>query len=142
MLTPHPQAHALYADKRNLALLGDAKRLQLLGVPPATQEVLVAGIPHTELVEPAHAERLWRERHRLFFKPTAGFGSRAAYRGDKVTRRVWEEILAGSYVAQALVVPGERVVTDQAPLQTLKFDLRDYVYNGEVQWVAARLYHG
>ena len=87
-------------------------------------------------------ERLWRERCRLFFKPTAGFGSRAAYRGDKVTRRVREEILAGSHVAQALVAPGERVVTDQAPLQTLKFDLRDYAYNGEVQWVAARLYQG
>lgn len=142
VLTPHPQAHALYADKRNLALLSDAKRLQTLGVPPAAQEVLLAGIPHTEVVEPAHAERLWRERRRLFFKPAAGFGSRAAYRGDKVTLRVWEEILGGSYVAQALVAPGERVVTDRAPLQTLKFDLRDYVYNGEVQWVAARLYQG
>ncbi|MDQ6679442.1 MAG: hypothetical protein M3Y67_00560 [Pseudomonadota bacterium] len=142
VLTPHPQAHALYADKRNLALLGDAERLEALGVPAATREVLLAGIPHTEVVEPGHAERLWRDRRKLFFKPTAGFGSRAAYRGEKVTRRVWDEIVAGSYVAQALVAPGERAVTAQAPSQTLKFDLRDYVYNGGVQWVAARLYQG
>ncbi|MCY7307543.1 MAG: hypothetical protein LH632_15645 [Rhodoferax sp.] len=142
VLTPHPQAHALYADKRNLALLSDATRLQALGVPQATQDVLLAGIPHTEIVEPQHAERLWRERRRLFFKPFAGFGGRAAYRGDKLTQRVWQEILAGGYVAQALVAPGGRVTSNQEPVQVLKFDLREYTYNGRVQWVAARLYQG
>ena len=142
VLTPHPQAHALYADKRNLALLSDAARLQALGVPQATQDVLLAGIPHTEVVEPEHAERLWRERRRLFFKPFAGFGGRAAYRGDKLTQRVWQEILAGGYVAQALVAPGGRVVSNAEPVQVLKFDLRDYVYDGQVQWIAARLYQG
>jgi hypothetical protein len=142
VLTPHPQAHALYADKRNLALLSDATRLDALGVPQATQDVLLAGIPSTEVVDAAHAERLWRERKQLFFKPFAGFGGRAAYRGDKLTQRVWQEILAGGYVAQALVTPGGRVVSDAEPMQVLKFDLRDYVYGGSVQWVAARLYQG
>ncbi len=142
VLTPHPQAHALYADKRNLALLSDATRLQALGVPLATQGVLLAGIPHTEVVQTQDAERLWRERRRLFFKPFAGFGGRAAYRGDKLTRRVWQEILAGGYVAQALVAPGGRVTSNEEPVQVLKFDLRDYAYDGHVQWVAARLYQG
>lgn len=142
VLTPHPQAHALYADKRNLALLSDATRLRALGVPQATQDVLLAGIPRTEIVEPQHAERLWRERRRLFFKPFAGFGGRAAYRGDKLTQRVWQEILAGGYVAQALVAPGGRVISNREPVQVLKFDLRDYAYDGHVQWVAARLYQG
>ena len=142
VLTPHPQAHALYADKRNLALLSDAKRLHALGVPQATQDVLLASIPHTEVVKLEDAERLWRERRRLFFKPFAGFGGRAAYRGDKLTQRVWQEILAGDYIAQALVTPGERVISSQEPAQVLKFDLRDYTYDGQVQWVAARLYQG
>ncbi|MDP3978734.1 MAG: hypothetical protein Q8P85_12185 [Pseudomonas sp.] len=140
LLTPHPQAHALYADKRNLALLCDAEQLTALGVAEATQELLLAAIPHTEVVEPANAERLWRERKRLFFKPCAGYGSRAAYRGDKLTQRVWQEILAGDYVAQALVLPGQRVMASETP--ALKFDLRDYAYDGAVQWVAARLYQG
>jgi hypothetical protein len=142
VLTPHPQAHALYADKRNLALLSDAAKLKAFGVPQATQDILLAGIPHTEIVEPQHAERLWRERRHLFFKPFAGFGGRAAYRGDKLTQRVWQEILAGGYVAQALVAPGGRVISNQEPVQSLKFDLRDYTYDGKVQWVAARLYQG
>lgn len=140
VLTPSPRTHALYADKRNLALLGDAAQLQALGVPQATREVLLAGIPPTEIVVPANAERLWRERRRLFFKPVAGYGSRAAYRGDKLTRRVWQDILAGEFVAQALVAPGERPVAADSP--ALKFDLRNYVYDGHVQWVAARLYQG
>ncbi|WP_256573150.1 hypothetical protein [Pseudomonas sp. CC6-YY-74] len=140
VLTPHPQAHALYADKRNLALLCDAEQLQALDVPLATQELLLAAIPHTEVVDPANAERLWRQRKQLFFKPSAGYGSRAAYRGDKLTQRVWQEILAGDYVAQALVLPGQRVMASDTP--ALKFDLRDYAYDGAVQWVAARLYQG
>jgi hypothetical protein len=61
-LTPHPRAHALYADKRNLILLSDPSRLRMLGVPESTQAVLLAGIPRTELVVPGEAERLWRDR--------------------------------------------------------------------------------
>jgi len=140
LLTPHPQAHALYADKRNLALLSDAEQLQALGVPEDVRALLLAAIPHTEVVAAENSERLWRERKRLFFKPCAGYGSRAAYRGDKLTQRVWQEILAGDYVAQALVLPGQRVMASDTP--ALKFDLRDYAYDGEVQWVAARLYQG
>ncbi len=142
VLTPHPQAHALYADKRNLALLSDDRQLKTLGVSASSRDILLAGIPATERVDPSHAERLWSERRGLFFKPATGFGSRAAYRGDKLTRRVWQEILAGDYVAQAIVTPGERVISSESPLQTLKFDVRNYVYEGQVQWLAARLYQG
>jgi hypothetical protein len=142
VLTPHPQAHALYADKRNLALLTDAAQLQAMGVPTTDRDILLAGIPHTEVVDDADAERLWNQRRGLFFKPAASFGSRAAYRGDKLTRRVWQEILAGDYVAQALVAPGQRIVSDQLPVQALKFDVRNYAYGGTAQWLAARLYQG
>lgn len=142
VLTPHPQAHALYADKRNLALLTDDRRLREFGAPKAVRDILIANIPRTEVVDTADAERLWRERRHLFFKPRAGFGSRATYRGEKLTRRVWQEILAGGFVAQALIRPGERrIATDQTGA-VLKFDLRNYVYGGQVQWVAARLYQG
>jgi hypothetical protein len=144
VLTPHPRAHALYADKRHLALFSDAARLQALGVPPAAQQLLLEHVPRTEVVDASAADRLWAARRGLFFKPVAGFGGRAAYRGDKLTRRVWQDILAGGYVAQAMVAPGERRVdaADPAAPQPMKFDLRNYVYGGTVQWVAARLYQG
>jgi hypothetical protein len=104
--------------------------------------VLLEHVPLTEVVNADDAERLWAARRGLFFKPVAGFGSRAAYRGDKITRRVWQEILAGDYVAQAIVPPGERLIDGDDGAQAMKFDLRAYAYGGEVQWVAARLYQG
>lgn len=142
VLTPHPQAHALYADKRNLVLLSSEEHLQHLGVPAETIAILLAGIPPTRLVSRDNADLLWAQRKGLFFKPAAGYGSRAAYRGDKLTRRVWAEILDSNYVAQALVAPGVRTLSAGEAPQVLKFDLRNYAYAGQVQWVAARLYQG
>jgi hypothetical protein len=139
VVTPHPRAHALYADKRNLSLLGSPGLLRAWGVAEADIRTLETGIPRTQIVSPANAERLWAERRRLFFKPAAGHGSRAAYRGEKLTRRVWDEIVAGRYVAQTLVPPSERRI---APETALKVDVRNYVYDGRVQMLAARLYQG
>jgi hypothetical protein len=103
---------------------------------------LIDGIAATHMVDGAHADALWRERRQLFFKPAGGYGSKAAYRGDKLTRRVWSEILEGDYVAQAYVPPSERGIrTGTAPF-ALKLDLRNYVYGGAVMFVAARLYQG
>lgn len=140
-VTPHPRAHALYADKRNLALLSDAERLAALGAGAAENALLADGVPRTVIVDSGNADSLWADRRRLFFKPFAGFGSRAAYRGDKLTQKVWQEIAAGGYVAQALVAPGERALEEDSG-RPLKFDLRQYTYEGAVQWVAARLYQG
>src|SRR4029079_9554804 len=74
--------------------------------------------------------------------PTTGFGSRAAYRGDKLTRRAWADILAGDHVAQQLVLPGERAIGPDAAKDVLRFPLRSYAYGAAVQWTAARLYQG
>ena len=142
VVTPHPRAHALYADKRHLAVLSDDARLVALGVDAGTRELLLAHIPRTEVVDARNADRLWTERRALFFKPVAGYGGRAAYRGDKLTKRVWQDVAAGGYVAQRFAAPGERAVDAGDPTRMLKFDLRNYVYGGAVQWVAARLYQG
>ena len=111
-------------------------------MPRQVREILLANILPTEIVDAADGERLWSERRRLFFKPTAGFGGRAAYRGDKLTRRVWQDILAGDYVAQSVMLPGDRVIGSHDNPQVLKFDLRLYTYGGAVQWTAARMYQG
>jgi hypothetical protein len=142
VLTPHPRAHALYADKRNLELLADAEALAELGASDETIQTLVRGTPRACRVSRAQAETLWAERRRWFFKPSAGYGSKAAYRGDKLTRRVWEEILQGDYIAQKLVPPSERLqLTPEGPA-AFKLDIRVYSYRGHAQLFAARLYQG
>lgn len=142
VITPHPHAHAQYANKHNLEWLSNAESLQQLGVAASLREVLLAGIPQTRRLDPAAADTFWADRKQLFFKPAEGFGSRATYRGDKLTRRVWEEILQGDYVAQALVPPAERRVAVAAGTSELKYDVRAYVYDGNIQLFAARLYMG
>ena len=142
VVTPHPRSHALYADKRNLMLLSDPAILTELGVPAATQAILLAGIPRTVAVAADAGERFWGERKQWFFKPAAGFGSRATYRGDKLTKRVFEEILQGAYIAQQIVPPSEHAVLVEGETQTMKADIRAYVYQGRVQLFAARLYQG
>ena len=143
VITPHPHAYALYADKYNLTLLTDAARLHALGVADDTIATLQAGIPQTRVVRAADAEHWWMERKQWFFKPATGFGSRGVYRGEKLTKRVFEEILQGGYVAQKFFHPGERMLClEGAEPAPLKSDVRCYVYNGQLQLVAARLYQG
>lgn len=140
VLSPHPRGHAIQADKRNLALLCDRAFLGSTGLQPASVDLLLVAVPATELVTPENRQQMWERRRRLFFKPAAGFGSKASYRGDKLTRRVWDEIGQGVYVAQEIVPPGERhVATGVAPL---KVDIRCYAYRGTALLYAARLYQG
>ncbi|MEW6313040.1 MAG: hypothetical protein AB1513_03170 [Pseudomonadota bacterium] len=142
VVTPHPRVHALYADKRNLVILSDGGRLDELGVAEPVRAALLAGVPRTVLVTPERADELWAQRRSWFFKPVAGYGSKAAYRGDKLTRRVWEEILASDYVAQTLAPPSERLIKVDGKETGLKLDVRVYTYDGAIQLVAARLYSG
>ena len=143
VLTPDPAHYARYADKRNLARLTDAEALRALGANEADSATLQAGIPHTLIVRPELEEMLWRERKQWFFKPDSGYGSKGAYRGANLTRRVFGEIMQGGYIAQRMAAPGERMVcAEGAEAQPLKYDVRCYVYDGQVQLVAARLYQG
>jgi hypothetical protein len=142
VLTPHPRAHALHADKRNLVILSDDASLAALGVSADDRSLLKTAVPQTRLVTAEIASELWARRRQLFFKPVAGYGGKAAYRGDKLTRRVWDEIQAGDFVAQELVPPSQRLIEIDGAQADLKFDVRAYTYNGKIQLLAARMYSG
>jgi hypothetical protein len=142
VVTPNPHHHAVYANKENLILLSNADELKQLSLPLQDQARLLQNIPRTVKVSQANGTQLWQNRHELFFKPSSGFGSKATYRGDKLTRRVWEQILQGKYVAQKIIPPSKRVVKVDGKATDLKLDLRVYVYDGSVQLLAARLYAG
>lgn len=138
VLSPHPLAHALHADKRNLTMLAEPDRLAAWGLASQHRQVLAQGVPRTREVREENAKALWNERRGLFFKPAQGYGSKGAYRGDKLTLRVWKEIRRGDYVAQDSVPPS-RV---PGPKGELKLDLRCFVYAGRILLRVARLYQG
>lgn len=143
VLTPNPYHYQQYADKHLLVLLTDAQWLQAQGASATQINILLQGIPVTRRVNAEAAEQWWAERKQWFFKPVNGYGSKGAYRGDKLTKRVFEEIMQADYVAQQLAMPSERMVcVGEADAQALKYDVRCYVYDGHIQMVAARLYQG
>ncbi|MGH1347666.1 MAG: hypothetical protein ACRBN8_39290 [Nannocystales bacterium] len=142
VVTPHPAAYAVLADKRNLEVLSDPERLREFGVAQGELDLLAAAVPATRRVDPQDAEALWADRKQLFFKPATGFGSRATYAGKKITRKVFANVLHGEYVAQQLIAPSERVVNVDGAPTTMKVDIRAYTYGGEVLLFAARVYRG
>ncbi|HNS28060.1 MAG TPA: hypothetical protein PKN91_08040 [Steroidobacteraceae bacterium] len=141
VITPHPRAHALYANKRNLVLLSDAGELERLGAERSAIEHLGHTIPPTREVN-CGDEHWWQERKGWFFKPRNGFGSRGVYRGDKLTRRVFAEVANGGYLAQEFTPASERRRSVAGNPEIFKVDVRCYVYAGKIQLMAARLYQG
>lgn len=141
VVTPNPHIHALFADKRDMTLLCDPAALRGWGLPAEMIADLEA-VPNTRLVTEANAPQLWEARKTLFFKPAGGHGSKAVYRGDKVTKGVWSEISRGGYVAQEFAAPGERMIKLDGVPATRKTDVRLYVYDGEILLTVARLYQG
>lgn len=141
VVTPNPRNHALLADKRNLTLLSDTARLSSLGLP-AELARQSAQVPRTVSVSADNATELWQARKDFFFKPATGHGAKAVYRGDKLTRGVWQQIVAANYVAQELVPPGERMIRVDAATEARKTDIRLFTYDEHVLLAAARLYQG
>lgn len=141
VITPGPRAHSLYADKRNLAILSDESELRRVDADGGDIEVLACGVPRTQQVTGCGHD-WWGDRKRWFFKPRTGFGSRGAYRGDKLTRRVFAELVSREYMAQEFTPPSERLRSSPEGKQAFKVDIRCYAYRGQVQQMAARLYQG
>ena len=142
LITPHPRAYALYADKRRLAVLSDREAMRALGVADSDAELLSAYVPRTIVVTPALRDELWTRRKQLFFKPQTGYGAKAAYRGESISKRVFEQVLSQPYVAQELVPPSSRTLLVREQRRELKLDIRNFAYAGHVQLVCARLYQG
>jgi hypothetical protein len=143
VLTPNPAHYQRYADKRKLGQLSDKEWLRSTGISQAGIDALLQCVPETRPVRAQDAEEWWTGRKQWFFKPVSGYGGKGAYRGDKLTKRVFEEIMQSDYVAQRLALPGERkICLEGAEPQLLKFDVRCYVYDGQIQLIAARLYQG
>ncbi len=121
-LVPDPPSHALYADKSNLIRLSQREEMRPY-------------LPQALSISP----ELWEDRRRFFFKPRDGFAGRGAYRGDKLSKNKWAEILSGDYVAQEYTPPPICRVPE---LGEFKFDIRLYARKGRIILAAARLYNG
>ncbi len=143
VVTPSPREHFLLADKRRLAIFCSPEKLAALGVADDDARFLAEIVPETRLLAELDPERAFRERASWVFKPAAAFGSRAVYRGDKISRKKFAEIVTEpGYVAQRHAPPGlVGVETSDGP-RDMKFDVRAYAYRDRVLLLGARVYEG
>jgi hypothetical protein len=143
-VTPNPREYWLLADKQRLIDFSTPGFLQSAGASAeeiaALQKVL---IPSFEMKSFPSQDEIWSERKNLFFKPKRSHGGKSVYRGESVSRKVFERLLQEDVMIQQFK-PAQKVPTDdpRSVLENWKFDLRFFVYRDEIQLVAARIYQG
>ncbi len=143
VVTPSPREYFLLADKRRLALLSSRAALTAAGASTEEAALLAEVVPETRLLAELDAEAVWRERRSWVFKPATAFGSRAVYRGDKISRKRFDEVRpVPGYLVQRHVEPGEVTVETSEGPTAMKFDVRAYAYQGEILLLGARVYQG
>jgi hypothetical protein len=117
--------------------------LRALAVPAEDARWLATVIPETIRLADLGKDEAWRSRSEWVFKPATSFGSRAVYRGDKISRKRFEVIAQeAGYVAQRRIEPGLVTVETSAGPRAMKFDVRAYAYRDRVLLLGARVYEG
>ncbi len=143
-LSPNPREYWLLADKERLVDLGKPGFLESAGASvdeiAALQKVL---IPTFDKSAFASVEEIWAQRRSLFFKPKRSHGGKSVYRGESVSKKVFERLMAEDVLVQKFT-PAQKMPTDdpRSVLSNWKFDLRFYAYADQIQMVVARIYQG
>jgi hypothetical protein len=129
--SPNPFEYLVLADKH-----------RMIEWEKFESPIIQKHLPFAKDVTAEPAEEIWSQRKKLFFKPKRAFGSKHTYRGESISRKHFEEILAGDFIAQEFVpAPEHEFKTPEGP-QKFKFDLRFYAYQDRVQSIIARVYQG
>jgi len=133
VIAPNPEVYRTYADKQLLLDLAQKKEVD----GSALDSVLKA-----EKLTPDNAGALWEQRKSLVFKPMQGFGSKGVYRGDKISKTRWSEIISSHYMAQELAIPSGRRLPTSNGLSGFKADIRVWTHGIRPLHMAARLFSG
>jgi hypothetical protein len=135
LFSPNPREYFLMADKKRLTPLREELE--------QTDAKLASIIPETKLFsEFSDKDEVWAQRKKYFFKPSQSFGSKGAFSGKGISRKAFEGIYSPNFIAQELCPAGKRVFDWNGQEHEMKFDLRFFTFNGEIQNYGARLYQG
>jgi len=143
VVTPSPREHHLLANKQRLEIFSSEDALLGLGLAPDDAAFLAEIVPETRRLEAMSFDEAWATRRQWVFKPASAYGSKAVYRGDKISKRKLGEIYAeDGFLAQRRVAPGTLPVETPEGTRDMKFDVRAYVYREQIFLLGARVYQG
>ncbi len=127
-ISPNPFEYYLLADKQRMIEWSQSNLLPCLG----------KNLP----LIPENSDEVWAGRKNYFFKPMRSFGSKQSYRGGTISRKMFDEIIHQGFIAQEFVPAPEMEFEAPEGKLSLKYDLRFYAYQDQLQGVIARLYQG
>ncbi|MBX3040080.1 MAG: hypothetical protein KF789_05150 [Bdellovibrionaceae bacterium] len=140
--SPNPFEYSLLADKERMIEWSRPGFLESLGLSPESLQVLKDIVPVCVDLSRDTADELWARRKQLFFKAKREFGSKKAFRGASISRKVFDEMTGEDMLAQEFIPPREiEFPSPEGPIK-LKYDLRCHFYQGRLEGVLARLYQG
>jgi glutathione synthase/RimK-type ligase-like ATP-grasp enzyme len=125
LITPNPGNYAALADKSRLIELSKIAELNAV-IPP---------VLHISAMDP---DDVWARRKSLFFKPSRSYGSKAVYKGESISKKVFATFWETDYIAQPYFQAGTQPFNGV----DYKYDIRAYMFQGNVQMMGARLFQG
>ncbi len=142
VVSPHPFEYRLLADKENFAIWSSPQFWAEVPVPSAIQNQILKVLPQSKIMSEENKDQIWSERKQLFFKPKRAYGSKSAYKGASMSRKVFDELIQNNSLAQELIPAPEVEIETPKGSQKFKYDLRCFAYQNRFQGCVARLYQG
>lgn len=140
-LSPHPYFYNLLANKKRFLTFCNPNLKQKLS--PELKLTIDNHILNTVTLNNESSDEIWQSRKQYFIKPSLSYGGKSAYRGESISRKRFDELIAEqAFIAQKFVPAPEMSVDTPEGKQNFKYDLRFYGFEGEVQFAIARLYQG
>jgi hypothetical protein len=142
-LSPNPHEYFLLAEKSRAAKFHDETFLRGCGLQDRDIQVILKHVPFSKEVRTLSPEETWALRKSVFFKPKNAYAGKAVYKGAGITKKVFEQIRAGDFIAQeAITAPEVSVELRPGVKEDFKYDLRFYTYRDQILLSTARLYQG
>lgn len=142
--SPNPHEYWLLADKERLIQFGSDSFWDGLGAEKSDEDAIrKVLIPTFDRRAFASEAEIWEQRKTLFFKPKRSYGGKSVYRGESVSRKVFERLMIDDVLIQKFQ-PAQKVPVEdpRSVLNNWKFDLRFFAYEDKIQLCAARIYQG
>lgn len=132
-ISPHPREYYLLSDKDRLCdwTVQKEKHLEL--------KQIKNHILHSEKLTLQNKEEVWKNRKKYFFKSRKSHGGKMVYKGSSLTNKKFNELCKIEALIQELSLPSKIKNSED---KEWKVDFRAYVYEDQIQQLAARCYQG
>lgn len=141
-ISPHPLEYLLLADKQRMTEWSQPQYFNDINFPIELQKIIHNHLPSTLDLALEDKEKIWNLRKKLFIKPKQAFGSKQSYRGESLSRKLFDGLNLSEFIAQEYVPAPEKVWQLENEEFKFKYDLRFYFYQDKILSCVARLYQG